>query len=74
MMMAQRKTVLMDSTPEGLSQLERMVRCHRNHPSIIIWSIGNEEPQQAFERGARIEATMKRTSKRWTTPAWSRKP
>jgi beta-galactosidase len=25
-----------------LSQLEEMVRNHRNHPSIIIWSIGNE--------------------------------
>ena len=26
------ETRLMDSSPEGLSQLERMVRCHRNHP------------------------------------------
>ena len=25
-----------------LSQLEEMVENHRNHPSIIIWSIGNE--------------------------------
>lgn len=25
-----------------LSQLEEMVEYHRNHPSIIIWSIGNE--------------------------------
>ncbi|MCA1760379.1 MAG: beta-galactosidase, partial [Bacteroidales bacterium] len=25
-----------------LSQLEEMVTSHRNHPSIIIWSIGNE--------------------------------
>ncbi|MEA3463429.1 MAG: glycoside hydrolase family 2 TIM barrel-domain containing protein, partial [Bacteroidota bacterium] len=25
-----------------LSQLEEMVQNHRNHPSIIIWSIGNE--------------------------------
>jgi beta-galactosidase len=54
------ETRLMDSTPEGLSQLERMVRCHRNHPSIVIWSLGNEEPEQGTERGARIEATMKR--------------
>jgi len=62
-MMMMCETRMMDSTPEGLSQLERMVRCHRNHPAIMIWSIGNEEPQQAFERGARIEATMKRTLK-----------
>jgi len=57
------ETRLMDSTPEGLSQLERMVRCHRNHPSIVLWSIGNEEPEQGNERGARIEATMKRLVK-----------
>jgi len=25
-----------------LSQLEEMVNSHRNHPSIIIWSLGNE--------------------------------
>ena len=62
-MMMMCETRLMDSTPEALSQLERMVRCHRNHPSIVIWSIGNEEPEQGTERGARIEATMKRVVK-----------
>jgi beta-galactosidase len=54
------ETRLMDSTPEALSQLERMIRCHRNHPSIVIWSLGNEEPEQGTERGARIETAMKR--------------
>jgi len=58
------ETRLMDSTPEGLSQLERMVRRHRNHPRIVIWSLGNEEPEQGTERGARIESTMKRLVKR----------
>ncbi len=29
-------------TRRYLSQLEEMVQYHRNHPSIIIWSIGNE--------------------------------
>jgi len=29
-------------TVRYLSQLEEMVTSHRNHPSIIIWSIGNE--------------------------------
>jgi len=57
------ETRLMDSSPEGLSQLERMIRCHRNHPSIVLWSVGNEEPEQGTERGARIEATMKRLVK-----------
>ena len=62
-MMMMCETRMMDSNPEGLSQLERMVRCHRNHPSIVIWSVGNEEPEQGTERGARIEATMKRVVK-----------
>jgi beta-galactosidase len=29
-------------TGRYLSQLEEMVDMHRNHPSVIIWSIGNE--------------------------------
>jgi hypothetical protein len=29
-------------TDRYLSQLEEMVHYHRNHPSVIIWSIGNE--------------------------------
>ena len=31
-----------DFTGRYLSQLEEMVHYHRNHPSVIIWSIGNE--------------------------------
>jgi beta-galactosidase len=48
------------SSPEGLSELERMVRRDRNHPSVVIWSLANEEPQQGTARGARIITTMKR--------------
>jgi beta-galactosidase len=51
---------MMSSGPEGLSQLERIVRRGRNHPSIILWSLGNEEREQGTERGARIVKTMKR--------------
>jgi hypothetical protein len=29
-------------TDRYLSQLEEMVENHRNHPSVVIWSIGNE--------------------------------
>ncbi|MDD4923181.1 MAG: glycoside hydrolase family 2 TIM barrel-domain containing protein, partial [Bacteroidales bacterium] len=29
--------------PNGKGQLERLIRRDRNHPSIILWSIGNEE-------------------------------
>jgi beta-galactosidase len=51
----------MSSNPEGMQQLEDMVKRYRNSPSIIIWSIGNEEwlLQDAMaEQGARIAASM----------------
>ena len=59
-MLVMDETRMMDASPEALSQLERMVRRDRNHPCVILWSIGNEEPEQGTERGARIAATMKR--------------
>jgi len=53
----------MSSSAEGLRQLELMIKRYRNSPSIIIWSIGNEEWQlqnAMAEQGARIAATMVR--------------
>jgi len=57
------ETRLMGSTPEGLAQLDTMIRRYRNSPSIILWSIGNEEfvlQDKMAEQGARIAATMVR--------------
>jgi len=54
------ETRMMTSSPEGLAQLETLIRRDRNHPSVILWSIGNEEPQQGTDRGANIARTMKR--------------
>ena len=34
--------------------IENLVRHHRNHPSIIMWSIGNEIPEQWSEEGREI--------------------
>ena len=34
--------------------IENLVRCHRNHPSIVMWSIGNEIPEQWSEEGREI--------------------
>jgi len=34
---------LLSSAPNSLQDLESMIRHDRNHPSIVIWSIGNEE-------------------------------
>jgi beta-galactosidase len=55
------ETRQMSSNPEGLAQLEAMVKRYRNSPSIILWSIGNEEGQlqnEMAEQGAKIGATM----------------
>jgi beta-galactosidase len=54
------ETRMMTSSEAGLDQLRAMIVRDRNHPSIILWSIGNEEPQQWTERGATIARTMKR--------------
>jgi beta-galactosidase len=55
------ETRMMTSAPEGMDQLERLIRRDRNHPSVILWSIGNEEQNhQTTERGARIARSMKR--------------
>ncbi len=62
-MMVMCETRMMSSNPEGLSQLERMIRKYRNHPSIIIWSLGNEEREQGTPRGAKIVSSMKRLAK-----------
>jgi beta-galactosidase len=54
------ETRRMSSDTESLEQFARLIRRDRNHPSVILWSIGNEEQgQQGTERGARIARTMK---------------
>ncbi|MCC8627151.1 beta-galactosidase GalA [Xanthomonas vesicatoria] len=52
------ETRRMSTDPEAMRELETMVRRGRNHPSVILWSLGNEEPQQVTERGARIVSRM----------------
>jgi beta-galactosidase len=42
-MMMMCETRLMSSNEEGMAQLESMVKRYRNSPSIILWSMGNEE-------------------------------
>ena len=55
------ETRQMSSSPEGLAQLEVMVKRYRNSPSIVLWSIGNEEghlQNDMAEEGEKIAATM----------------
>ena len=49
-----------ETTPDsGLADVQAMVLQHRNHPSIIMWSICNEEGQGAKPYGAKMFAAMK---------------
>ncbi|WP_162551274.1 glycoside hydrolase family 2 TIM barrel-domain containing protein [Paenibacillus tepidiphilus] len=58
-MLVMDETRLLSSAKEDLAQLEFMVKRDRNHPSVIMYSIGNEEAQsQTTPQGARIAGTM----------------
>ncbi|MEJ2008504.1 MAG: beta-galactosidase GalA [Acidobacteriota bacterium] len=54
------ETRVFSSVPQALSQLSRLIRRDRNHPSVVFWSTGNEEHEQSTDRGARMCRTMKR--------------
>lgn len=47
---------------DDLSELKEMVRRDRNHPSIILWSMCNEEGLQGTEEGGRIFAAMRKAT------------
>lgn len=55
---------LFDPSPDYLAMLEWMVRRDRNHPSVILWSVFNEEPlegsPEGYEMVRRMSAAVKR--------------
>jgi beta-galactosidase len=53
------ETRMMSSNPEGLAQFGDLVRRDRNHPSVFMWSMGNEEAQANTETGLHILTAMK---------------
>jgi beta-galactosidase len=58
-MLVMDETRLLNSSPEYMGQFERMVLRDRNHPSIFMWSIGNEEGWiHTTDIGKRIAQTM----------------
>lgn len=61
-MLVMDETRTMGSSPQVLFELESMILRDRNHPSIIMWSLGNEESGiQGNDYGSRIGKTMLRT-------------
>lgn len=58
-MLVMDETRLLNSSPEYLTQFERLINRDRNHASIYMWSIGNEEQTvQTTSHGRRIAQTM----------------
>jgi len=52
----------LSSSEEGLKDLSAMLYRDRNHPSIFMWSLENEEAMQGTVMGARIMETMVNTA------------
>ncbi|MGP8199994.1 MAG: beta-galactosidase GalA [Limisphaerales bacterium] len=51
---------LLGSDAANMARLEGQVRRDRNHPSVFIWSLFNEENQQGTATGARCAESMQR--------------
>jgi beta-galactosidase len=51
---------VLSSSNEGLDEMKTVIRRDRNHPSIILWCMGNEEPAiQGNDKGRMILRRMK---------------
>ncbi|UOG76438.1 DUF4982 domain-containing protein [Hymenobacter tibetensis] len=58
------ETRMMGTTPETMGDLKRLIVRDRNHPSVISWSVGNEEwAIESNVLGARITSTMQAYAK-----------
>lgn len=51
-------------SPDYMAQLEWLVRRDRNHPSVILWSVFNEEPMQGTSAGVEMVRRMAAAVKR----------
>lgn len=51
---------VLSSSKQGLEELATILRRDRNHPSVILWCMGNEEPVlQCAEKGQMMVGRMK---------------
>ncbi len=48
-----------NSSPDGVKQVRDMVMRDRNHPSVIMYSIFNEEPLQGTPTGRKLAARLR---------------
>jgi beta-galactosidase len=56
---------LMGTSEQILKELKRMIVRDRNHPSVILWSLGNEEwAMEGTQTGARIASAMQTYAQR----------
>lgn len=53
------------SSDEAKEQLAMLVKRDRNRPSVILWSVANEEPLHESEQGCRITETLKAVVKKY---------
>ena len=53
-----------EANPEQLFYLETLIRRDRNHPSVVMWSLFNEEPLQNTPEGAAIFRRQRATVER----------
>jgi beta-galactosidase len=56
------ETRMLSSNADGIAQFENVVRRDRNHPSVFIWSMGNEEGVSVTETGLKILTSMKQAA------------
>ena len=58
---------LFNTSPEYVRQLQWLVRRDRNCPSVILWSVFNEEPMQGTENGYEMVRRMSHIVKQLDT-------
>lgn len=57
-MLVMDETRRMDTNADAINDLKGMILRDRNHPSVFIWSLGNEEPLAGTNAGTCIAMTM----------------
>lgn len=57
-MLVLNETRLLSTGDEDRANFIRLIKRDRNHPSVIMWSIGNEELNQFTEQARKIARTM----------------